>query len=61
MRQYTTGQWPATRDIIRDYCSKSAALVAVDCHDHALARGMSILVGSIVGNYKFSLYILKCV
>lgn len=40
---------------------KSAALVAVGCHDHALARGMSILVGSIVGNYEFSLYILKCV
>jgi hypothetical protein len=39
---------------------KSAAHVAVDCDDHALARGMSVILGKLVGNCEFPLFILEC-
>ena len=38
----------------RSLLPKSATLVAVDCDDHALANGLAIVVGSIVGKISYS-------
>jgi hypothetical protein len=43
----------------RSLLPKSAALVAVDCDDHALAKGLAIVVDSIVGRIASGLYTFR--
>ena len=65
MRRYTADQWPARRDIIPDHCCQSAALVAVDRRDHALANRLATAVSSKVDKCRVKFWVAygisKCV
>ena len=43
----------------RSLLLKSATLVAVDCDDHALAKGLAIMGGNIVGRFASGIYTFR--